>query len=412
MPNRPDQSVKIRGRDRGKSVKSYWLIGGSLLSGFGALAVTLAGGQAGALLGASVFTVLIILQVAWLITEVRQSARGPARPRSSATPARPANDPNRDPILIINVSDLGRVRSLWGQSQFVPGLQVGSVMERFIKPGVSEIDTKIGGQSLKLAVLRVPTRTGNLLILTIAKPGHAGIDQQVLERTKFFAGLGHDLKSPLNAVIGFADVMDAEIRGPMPEAYKDYPGLIRESGEALLRLVEDILGYAKSEAGTYDLDLAAMDIAASGESVLRQSQAMADKAGIKLVMKMDQEVLALADASAVRRIWDNLVSNAIKYSTAGDTVTLVAGIRGDKAVLQVRDTGAGMDAEDLERIASPFAQGRNAKGRSGSGLGLALVHRLADLQNGAVQIETSLGVGTTVTVTLPAVNEHQKRAAE
>jgi cell cycle sensor histidine kinase DivJ len=234
----------------------------------------------------------------------------------------------------------------------------------------------------------------------------------VLERTNFFAGLGHDLKSPLNAVIGFADVMDAEIRGPMPDAYKDYPGLIRESGETLLRLVEDMLGYARSETGAYELDLAPMDIAASGESVMRQSQAVADKAGIGLRMICDREVLALADAGAVRRIWDNLVSNAIKYSAAGDTVTLLSDVKHDQAIIQVRDTGTGMDADDLARIASPFSQGRNAKGRAGTGLGLALVHRLAEMQGGKVQIETAPGAGTTVTVTIPALSESQKRAAE
>ncbi len=412
MPNRPDHSVKMRRGEHGKSVKSYWLLGGTLLAGIGALAVTLAGGQLGVVFGAGLFTVLIALQVFWLFNQPSRDI-APIEPIASTAPQlRDAPASNRDSILILNVSDLGRVRSVWGKTAYLNGVRIGSELEKFILPDVSETEATIDGNPVSLSVLRIPTGSGQMVILAPRHEGISGVQDEVLARTNFFAGLGHDLKSPLNAVIGFADVMDAEIRGPMPDAYKDYPGLIRESGETLLRLVEDMLGYARSETGTYELDLAPMDIAASGESVLRQSQAVADKNQIELRMVSDREVLALADAGAVRRIWDNLVSNAIKYSTPGDTVTLVSKEQNGRAIIQVRDTGAGMDADDLARIASPFSQGRNAKGRAGTGLGLALVHRLADMQGGQVKIETAPGAGTTVTVTLPALSEGHKRAAE
>lgn len=411
MPNRTDQSVKMRERDRDKSVKAYWLIGGSVLAGIGALAVTLTGGQAGAILGAVVFTLLIVVQLNWLFGELKRATprrRGPV-PMGHQTLVPPASF--RDPILVINVSDLGRVRSFWGQAGFLPGVAIGGEIARLLPPDAASVDVANGPAGAKLSVMRFAVANGQLIVLLPA--GHdAQTRDEVLERTNFFAGLGHDLKSPLNAVIGFADVMDAEIRGPMPEAYREYPGLIRESGQTLLRLVEDMLGYARSEAGTYDLDLAPMDIAASGESVLRQSQAVAESAGVRLAMTTDREVLALADAAAVRRIWDNLVSNAIKYSARGDLVTLISDVRDGKAIIQVRDQGVGMDAEDLAKIAAPFAQGRNARGRAGTGLGLALVHRLAEMQNGSVEIATAPGAGTTVTVTLPALNGDQKRAAE
>lgn len=408
MPNRPDQSVKIIRRERRNSIKSYWLLGGIGLSGFGALAVTLAGGRFGILLGASVFTLLIMLQIYSLVNRPASTASRVSNPVNPGPAGEPQTAPKRDEILIIGVSELGRVRSTWGNSGFVDGLRVGAVVDKFIAPEATQIKSAAG----LLDIRRFKTDKGKIFVLAPALGDESHVSTELIERTNFFAGLGHDLKSPLNAVIGFADVMDAEIRGPLPDAYKDYPGLIRESGEALLRLVEDMLGYAKSESGTYELDIAPMDIAASGESVLRQSQPQADKAGLKLRLKCDGEVLALADASAVRRIWDNLVSNAIKYSSAGDTVTLLSGVRNGDAVIQVRDTGTGMDADDLARIASPFSQGRNSKGRPGTGLGLALVQRLAEMQGGKVTIETALGAGTTVTVTLPAVQEDQKRAAE
>ncbi|MEP1143190.1 MAG: HAMP domain-containing sensor histidine kinase [Henriciella sp.] len=263
-----------------------------------------------------------------------------------------------------------------------------------------------------LFVRRLQSVDGELVVLLPASADGGDVQDAVRERTNFFAGLGHDLKSPLNGIIGFADIMDAELRGPLPDAYQDYPTLIRESGETLLRLVEDLLGYAKAEAGTYELDPAELDIAASGESVLRQSKALAELSGVTLQMKTSGEVLALADAGAVRRIWDNLVSNAIKYSSKGDSITLSAFERGEASYISVRDTGAGMSAGDLARIAKPFAQGENAKGRSGTGLGLAMVQKLAELQGGRVKIETAPGQGTTVTVKLPGAARDEKRAAE
>ena len=280
----------------------------------------------------------------------------------------------------------------------MPGIRLGADVTPLLQQATGVTD------------FRVPAIDGDWVVVL---PETVAVDADTLsERTRFFAGLGHDLKSPLNAVIGFAEIMEAEIRGPMPEAYQDYPGLIKESGEALLRLVEDMLDYAKSEAGTYELDLAPMDVAASGESVLRQSRAVAEKAQVRLKFAGTGEVMAMADADAVRRIWDNLVSNAIKYSSAGGVVTLTASMQGETSLLQVSDTGAGMDAEDLARIARPFAQGRNAKGRSGTGLGLAMVQRLAEMQGGRVEIRTAPGAGTTVSVTLPAYLADSKRAAE
>lgn len=410
MPNRADQSVKTRKRVRRNVVKGYAIAVGTGLAGIGALAVMLAGGPAGILLAAGILTILIILQISLLVS--RSDSHLTKAYKDEIAPVRPASqyDTGGLPFLIINVSEMGRVRAIWGQEDYIDGLRIGRVLEEVLPADATNVDA--ASDQARLIVSRYPTDNGAWVTLIPASEEGREIEAELRERTHFFAGLGHDLKSPLNAVIGFADIMDAEIRGPMPEAYREYPGLIRESGQTLLQLVEDILTYARSEAGTYELDLAPMDIAASGESVLRQSQAMADAADVALKMDGDGEVLALADAGAVRRIWDNLVSNAIKYSSPGDTVTLRANVRGGQAILSVIDTGTGMDAEDLQRIARPFAQGRNAKGRAGTGLGLALVHRLAQLHGGKVRIATSPGKGTSVTVSLPAVQPDQKRAAE
>lgn len=412
MPNRTDHTVKNRPADRELSINSFALVIGSAIGGIGALTVMLSGGLTGTWLGAGILTMLILLQTISLVSRPKSAQADASEIKPDVRNGLEALMSEDDPILILSVSLQGRIRGHFGRSNIIPGLKTGRILEDLL-PDLGESPTSVMSLSPgKFSVLRLPNSTGELVLFLPAAASQNGTSDEVQERTQFFASLGHDLKSPLNGIIGFADIMDAEIRGPMPEAYKDYPSLIRESGDTLMRLIEDILGYAKAEAGTYELDIAPLDIAASGESVFRQSKGIAELSGVSLKLKSEGEVMAVADAGAVRRIWDNLVSNAIKYSSRGDTVTLHAFEKNGLCVLSVRDTGAGMDADDLARIAKPFAQGRNAKGRAGTGLGLAMVQRLTELQGGQVRIETLPGEGTHVIVTLPALSASQKRAAE
>lgn len=402
MPNEVDHTVNAHRSDRPSAINRRALKYGIFTATIAALAAMVTGETLGLWFGGATLTLLIFLQIFWgLPRSTVDNHAEVSRPEALPEPAQPDVFANV-PALFVSVSDLDRVRAIHGRRDLLPKLTVGAILEPFLTQAM---------ESGTLSIMRVPADNGALVILRPASDLSSQAVDPLIERTQFFAELGHDLKSPLNGIIGFADVMDAELRGPLPETYKDYPALIRESGETLLRLVEDILGYAKAEAGTYELDMAVMDLAASGESVMRQSQAIADLSGVKLELLSQGETLALADAGAVRRIWDNLVSNAIKYSSRGDTVSLDTFERDGRAYLQVRDTGAGMDAHDLARIAKPFAQGRNAKGRAGTGLGLAMVQRLAELQSGQVRIETAPGQGTTVTVQFASAMS-RKRAAE
>jgi len=118
-------------------------------------------------------------------------------------------------------------------------------------------------------------------------------------------------------------------------------------------------------------------------------------------MKSDSEVWAEADARAVRQIWQNLVSNAIKYSERGGTVTLDAFEAGGAAVISVIDRGAGMTEDDLKKVTEPFAQGGNSRGRAGTGLGLAVVRSFAELHGGLLNLTSRPGKGTRAEVTLP-----------
>ncbi len=229
------------------------------------------------------------------------------------------------------------------------------------------------------------------------------LEAKLQSRTAFFASLGHDLKTPLNAILGYAEVMQAELMGPMPRPYADYPAIIHESGTDLLLLVDDILDLARSEAGQPRLEPEPVDLSASAESVIRQLTGQADRLGITLKLKTAGEVWAEADARAVRQIWQNLVSNAIKYSVSGKTVTLETRLDDGAALLSVTDRGAGIAAADLVRLTEPFAQGTGAK--PGTGLGLSVVRRFAELHGGSLKIESKPGKGTRVEVTLPRAAE-------
>lgn len=325
------------------------------------------------------------------------------------------------PLLLVDVSPLGRIRRIEGPEALRwPGLRIGQLADEL---GIAAHAGKLvapGGRAFRVRRSARPDGGCWIALLEAEEAGGRGAppsqeatelaaraeaaEQALADRTAFFAGLGHDLKTPLNAILGFSDLMKAELRGPLPDAYKDYPAIIHESGQDLMLLVEDILDLAKTESLEHRLDLEPVDLVASGGSILRQLEDMAQRAGVTLALEADGEVWADADPRAVRQIWQNLVSNAIKYSDKGGTVSLSAGASGGSVFLSVEDDGAGMDQADLDRIAAPFAQGANAKGRAGTGLGLAVVHRFAQLHGGRVIIDTAPGEGTRVRVMLPAAD--------
>lgn len=319
-------------------------------------------------------------------------------------------------ILLIEIAPMGRIRSVAGchalGPELVPGRVAAEVFQDagidWMRPGV--IETEIG-----LASVRWKSQSGSTLCIiskNIEAVGQATIEEAVAERTQFFAGLGHDLKSPLNAIIGFSDIMSTRLHGPLPKAYEDYPELIRQGGENLLRLVEDMLDAAKAESGKLELDLAPLDLASSAESAVRQARAITDREKVRLVLRQGPEVLTRADARAIHRILDNLISNAIKYSSQGDEVRVDVWADETQALLRVSDEGLGMDADDLDRIAKPFTQGRNSTGRHGTGLGLATVKMLTEAHGGSVKVATAPGRGTIVTVSLPRADLAHARAAE
>lgn len=322
---------------------------------------------------------------------------------------------------LIEVTPQGRLRSVAGDCFGLGRLRAGAALASLFEPGglTEEIGTAgwqgvfqarlVSGQDVLLA--GETAEDGSRLLLLAAPQAspaaveemRAGFDAELRQRTAFFASLGHDLRTPLHAILGYAEIMQAGLMGPMPEAYADYPAIIHESGTDLLLLVDDILDLARSEAGEPRLDPEPVDLTASAESVIRQLAGHAHRAGVTLRLKADGAVWAQADARAVRQIWQNLVSNAIKYSPTGKTITLETVLLDGAAVLRVQDRGKGIKGEDLARLTQPFVQAAGA--RPGTGLGLSVVRRFAELHGGELRLSSSPGRGTRAEVRLPRASE-------
>jgi len=237
------------------------------------------------------------------------------------------------------------------------------------------------------------------------------------DRARFMAEMSHEIRTPLNAILGFADTMREGIFGPLPKGYEDYPGLIHTSGSHLLDLVSDLLDISKIEAGRYEVQLEDIRLDQFLFEATALSSGAARSAGVQIRHEVGLPVTVTGDARAMRQIAFNLLSNAIKFTPKDGTVTLR--IRLDQAtneaILEIADDGAGISPADLARIGQPWAQGENQSRANsrvvrGSGLGLAVVKRLTELQGGRFWLESTLGLGTTAKVKLPLASLVQPEA--
>jgi cell cycle sensor histidine kinase DivJ len=232
-------------------------------------------------------------------------------------------------------------------------------------------------------------------------------EQADASKTRFLATMSHELRTPLNAIIGFSEMIVQEDMLMVNAARrKEYAQLINDSGQHLLSVVNGILDMSKMEAGNYEL---APEPFAPRTSLVSCCNLMALKArenGIDLVSRAPDDLPEMSgDPRAFKQIVLNLVSNAIKFTERGGTVTASAVVEGSRLVLRVTDTGVGIAADDLKRIGDPFFQaGKTYQRRhEGTGLGLSIVKTLVAMHGGEMNVQSKVDEGTTVTVTLPLV---------
>jgi two-component system cell cycle sensor histidine kinase PleC len=233
-------------------------------------------------------------------------------------------------------------------------------------------------------------------------------------KTSFLAHVSHDIRTPLNHIIGFAELMRQETYGPLgDERYADYAESIRSSGERLLSFFASILDYAELEGGRRVLQEAPLGVDDLLAATVQRFTPQAQRKGIALVLGAPCGAALVGDRFSLERMLGNLVDNAIRFTPAGGRVNLAAYAGTDGVVLEVTDTGIGMSPERLSSLSQPFAYGDAALTRDheGAGLGLAIARTIVELSGGRLAIDSREGIGTTVAVSLPLQSVQQQIAA-
>jgi len=226
-------------------------------------------------------------------------------------------------------------------------------------------------------------------------------------KTEFLATMSHELRTPLNAILGFSEMMKSELYGPLGSAkYGDYAEDIHQSARQLLTIISDILDYAKSETGSFELEETELNATELMERAVRTCHQLAASKGVRVSVATPEWTPQIkGDGRLLHQILVNLISNGIKFTpSAGEVRVSVSHAEEGGCRFQVADTGIGISEEDQQRVFEPFAQVQSAFARDqgGAGLGLPMVRRLAQMHEGQVEMTSRLGEGTTVVVNLPA----------
>lgn len=251
------------------------------------------------------------------------------------------------------------------------------------------------------AIMRAHLRDGELTARALAEEANRS-------KARFVRTISHELRTPMNAVLGYTDLIAEEIDGPISALQKEHLGRVRASGKHLLGLIEDLLAYARVEAGEDVVRAEPVQLFSLVEESLVLVQPLAEKKGLRIRVAKPTEPIELhTDPRKLRQILVNLLANAVKFTDTGDVVVLLRVSNHEPDIrifIEVTDTGRGIAAGDHENIFEPFWQGEtDGKHTDGStGLGLSVARQLARLLGGDVTVKESRpGQGSTFVVSLP-----------
>ncbi len=223
-------------------------------------------------------------------------------------------------------------------------------------------------------------------------------------KSQFLASMSHELRTPLNAILGFSELLSDDTTGRFDEATRRrFLDQIHSSGQHLLQLINDILDLSKVEAGQMELQLQSVDLGSLIDEARETVEPLAQIKAIALLAEPGPELHLIADVAKVKQMLLNLLSNAIKFTPNGGSIQIRWRQADSWVEIAVSDTGIGIAAEDLGRLFTEFQQLDAGPGRQqeGTGLGLALTRRFAEMHGGQVKVESALGMGSTFTLRLP-----------
>ncbi len=224
-------------------------------------------------------------------------------------------------------------------------------------------------------------------------------------KSVFLSHLSHDIRTPLNHIIGFSDLISHQTFGPLgDERYLDYVQDIKKSGEGLLRSVADILELAELESGQRIVTVKEILIDDMFNSLRNRFSARAKRCDIDLRFEYDSEHRITGDRMGLQRVLENILDNALRFTPRQGKVTLAAWQGSDGAVFEITDTGIGIPAERLDQLFTPFSLEDAMVRKDGAGmcLGLAIARAITELNGGEIAIDSQPSIGTTVAVSLPS----------
>jgi signal transduction histidine kinase len=301
----------------------------------------------------------------------------------------------------------GSARQVFSPTFFDPALAAVNMPD--VPPPLWTLTVSAGGDASILASVR-SSRLGVVLIVSAAATMLAGIlvtlvaTRRSVElealRWDFVSGITHELKSPLSTVRAIGEML-AENRTRPRVDVKRYGELLVQQGHRLTRLVNNILTYARVTDTTQVYSFQRLQVDELVEEALLSFRHVIDRKRLRIDIELSRDMPAIrADRTAMVLALDNAIDNAIRHGSAGGWIRIAASARGADVLIEIADGGAGIPADELAAVQRRFVRGRSARG-DGSGLGLAIIQRIAVGHNGSLQLESSNGTGTALTLRIP-----------
>lgn len=304
------------------------------------------------------------------------------------------------------------LKACWSQPIFAANGYVLGTFAMYYREtrSPSEEEMRFIGETANVAGIAIEFQRKEMAIKSALE--HA--QQANKAKSEFLATMSHELRTPLNAILGFSDMLRGSHLGDIEvKSYQEYATDIYQSGQHLLGLINDVLDISAIEAGKRILRKEAIEVEDLLEESFRVFKPQASEASIDLGYEIAPDVDSIfADRRSAKQIILNLVSNAMNYTSEGGTVALSVYRSGDNVIIEVRDTGIGIAPEMLTHITEPFTRGHvnSMLSKKGTGLGLSIVMQLITLHDGTLHIDSDVGVGTTVTVSLPNPDQIEQPA--
>ena len=225
-------------------------------------------------------------------------------------------------------------------------------------------------------------------------------------KSRFLAAMSHELRTPLNSILGFSQLLERSESGALDERQRRYVENIRESGQHLLELVDEVLDLSRVAAGAMHVEVRPVELASVVDEAVRRLAPLAGAKRLHVETRVERATSVLADRRRLSQVLANLLSNAVKFTPEGGSIRVTGEVVGEVVELAVEDDGIGIPAERLEDVFGEFTQVESSLSRThdGAGLGLALTHRLVSLMGGRISVESELGRGSRFLVTLPAAS--------